>query len=323
MRWLRVEDPSAASACRGAALALAGRLAFPPARIDQLTLAVTEAASNLHKHASQGSMLLRIARGESHPGIEMVTIDGGPGFRDTDAALRDGHSTSGTLGIGLGAVRRLADFCDLYSVPGKGTALVARFWPTPHPGPAPYAGLVRAITGETECGDVFGAVETEGQLTAVLCDGLGHGPLAARAAMEAVAAVLEDPAGEPAALIERAHRRVTHTRGGAIAVVQTAGSLVRFAGLGNIAAAILANGARKGMLSVPGIVGHQARTIRQFEYTAPPGAAIVLHSDGISSRWQPAALPGLNARDPLLVAAALLAQAGSRRDDAGVLVLKP
>jgi hypothetical protein len=253
----------------------------------------------------------------------MVTIDAGPGFRDAAAALRDGHSTSGTLGIGLGAIGRLADFCDLYSVPGQGTALVARFWPAPHPGAVPYAGLVRPITGETECGDIFGAVETGGRLTGVLCDGLGHGPLAASAAMEAVAAVVEDPAGEPAALVERAHRRVGHTRGGAVAVVQVTGQVARFAGLGNIAATILADGARKGMLSVPGIAGHQARTIRQFEYAVPPGAAVILHSDGISGRWEPAALPGLNARDPLLVGATLLAQAGSRRDDAGVLVLKP
>jgi anti-sigma regulatory factor (Ser/Thr protein kinase) len=323
MRWLRVEDPSAAAACRGAAQALASRLDFPAARTDQLTLAVTEAATNLHKHASQGSMLLRIARQGGSPGIELVTIDAGPGFRDAAAALRDGHSTSGTLGIGLGAIRRLADFCDLYSVPGKGTVLVARFWPTPRPGAAPYAGLVRPITGETECGDVFGAVEAEGRLTGVLCDGLGHGPLAASAAMEAVAAVLEDPAGEPAVLIERAHRRTAHTRGGAVGVVQVTGRVVWFAGLGNIAATILADGARKGMLSVPGIAGHQARTIRQFEYAAPPGAAIILHSDGISGRWEPAALPGLNARDPLVIAATLLSQAGSHRDDAGVLVLKP
>jgi Stage II sporulation protein E (SpoIIE) len=268
-------------------------------------------------------MLLRIARQDGSPGIELVTIDAGPGFRDAAAALRDGHSTSGTLGIGLGAISRLADFCDLYSVPGKGTALVARFWPTPRPGAAPYAGLVRPITGETECGDIFGAVESDGRLTGVLCDGLGHGPLAASAAMEAVAAVLDEPAGEPAVLIERAHRRMAHTRGGALAVVQVTGQVVWFAGLGNIAATILADGARKGMLSVPGIAGHQARTIRQFEYAAPAGAAVILHSDGISGRWEPAALPGLNARDPLVVAATLLAQAGSRRDDAGVLVLKP
>jgi anti-sigma regulatory factor (Ser/Thr protein kinase) len=323
MRWLRVEDPSAAAACRGAAQALASRLQFPAARTDQLTLAVTEAATNLHKHASQGSMLVRIARQDGSPGIELVTIDAGPGFRDTAAALRDGHSTSGTLGIGLGAIRRLADFCDLYSVPGQGTALVARFWSTPHPGAAPYAGLVRPITGETECGDSFGAVEAEGRLTGVLCDGLGHGPLAASAALEAVAAVLEDPAGGPAVLVERAHRRMGHTRGGAVAVVQVSGQVAWFAGLGNVAATVLAGGARKGMLSVPGIAGHQARTIRQFEYAVPSGAAVILHSDGISARWEPAALPGLNARDPLVVAATLLAQAGSHRDDAGVLVLKP
>jgi hypothetical protein len=48
-----------------------------------------------------------------------------------------------------------------------------------------------------------------------------------------------------------------------------------------------------------------------------------LHSDGISNRWEPRLLPGLNARDPLVVAAAVLAEAGTRRDDAGVLVLKP
>jgi len=115
-----------------------------------------------------------------------------------------------------------------------------------------------------------------------------------------------------------------HTRGGAIGVVQAAdgGQVVRFAGLGNIAAVILAEGTRKGMISVPGIAGHQARAIRQFEYTAPPGAAIILHSDGISSRWDAGELPGLNARDPLIVGATVLAEAGTRRDDAGVLVVK-
>ena len=323
LRWVRVEDPSAASACRSAATSLASRLQFTEARADQLALAVTEAASNLDKHAVQGSMLLRIARHDGRPGIEMVTIDAGPGLRDTGAALRDGYSTSGTLGIGLGAISRLADFCDVYSVPGHGTALVARFWPAPPPSPVRCAGLVRPITGETECGDVFGAAETAATVTGVLCDGLGHGPLAASAATEAVAAILEEPDAEPAVLVERVHRRITHTRGVAIGVVQVSGPAVRFAGLGNIAAVILADGARRSMLSVPGIAGHQARVIRQFDYTAPPGAALVLHSDGISGRWDAAALPGLNLRDPLVIAATLLAQAGTRRDDAGVLVLKP
>jgi anti-sigma regulatory factor (Ser/Thr protein kinase) len=328
MRWLRVEDPSAVAACRAASAALAGRLRFGESRVDEIALAVTEAASNLHKHARQGSLLLRIGRDDGIPGIELITIDTGPGFHDTSAAMRDGHSTSGTLGIGLGAIGRLADFCDLYSVPGHGTALAARFRPSrPEPGRPPltvrWAGLIRPIAGETECGDCFGAVRDGETVTGVLCDGLGHGPLAASAAAEAVAAVLDGTGSEPAALVERAHRRMGHTRGGALGVVQVTGPVARFAGLGNITATLLAGGRRKNMLSVPGIAGHQARTIRQYEYDLAAGTSVILHSDGISARWEAAALPGLAARDPLVVAAALLAEAGTHRDDAGILVLRP
>ena len=186
-----------------------------------------------------------------------------------------------------------------------------------------WAGLIRPITGETECGDAYGVVRAGGAVTAVLCDGLGHGPLAAAAAAEGVAAVLEDPAGEPAALLERVHRRMSGTRGGAVGIVRIDGTRAGFAGLGNVAASMVSGGERKNMISLPGIAGHQARAIRQFDYEVPPGAAVILHSDGISSRWQAAALPGIAARDPLLIAAVLLAAAGVHRDDAGVLVLKP
>jgi anti-sigma regulatory factor (Ser/Thr protein kinase) len=322
MRWLRVEDASAVAACRQAVQNMAERLRFPAARIGQLALAVTEAASNLHKHAEQGSLLLCVNRDGPQPGIDLVTIDAGPGVRDVSAALRDGHSTAGTLGIGLGAIQRLADFADLYSRPGHGTSLVARFCVSPPVSQPRWAGLIRPITGETECGDAYGAFEADGAVTAVLCDGLGHGPLAAAAAAAGVAAVLDDPAGEPAALLERAHRRMSGTRGGAVGVVQVGGQLARFAGLGNVAASVVSDGQRKSMISIPGIAGVQARTIRQFEYEAAPGSAVILHSDGVSSRWEAAALPALEARDPLLIAAVLLAEAGVHRDDAGVLVLK-
>lgn len=328
MRWLSVEDASAVAACRNAALTLAGRLGFPAARIGEVALAVTEAASNLHKHARQGAVWLSVNRDAEPPGIDLVTIDAGPGLADVRAALRDGHSTAGTLGIGLGAIQRLADFCDLYSGPGARTALAARFRPVRPPAGAPspatrWAGLVRPITGEVECGDGYGAIRVGGTVTAVLCDGLGHGPLAAAAAAEAVAAVLDDPAGEPAALLERAHRRMGGTRGGAVGIVQVAGQVARFAGLGNVAASVLRDGSRKSMASVPGIAGYQARAFRQFDYEAPPDAAVILHSDGISSRWEATALPGVAGRDPLLIAAVLLAEAGVHRDDASVLVLKP
>ena len=341
-RWLRVEDASAVAACRNAALGLADRLWFPSARADQLALAVTEAASNLHKHASEGCLWLGVNRDGDPPGIDLVTIDAGPGLPDVAAALRDGHSTAGTLGIGLGAIQRLADSVDLYSLPGHGTALTARFRPVPAGGttppyppalggaarppkpPRPWgAGLIRPITGETECGDAYAAACTSDTITAILCDGLGHGPLAAAAAAEGVSAFLEDPTGDPATLAGRVHRRMAGTRGGAVGIVRLGGGVARYCGLGNIAASILGQGRRKNMISIPGIAGHQARTIRAFDYELPPGAAVILHSDGISARWQAAALPGLETRDPLLIAAVLLGEAGIHRDDAGILVLKP
>ncbi len=349
-RWIGVEDASAVAACRTAALTMADRLQFPAARADQLALAVTEAASNLHKHAAEGALGLGVNRDGDPPGIDLVTIDAGPGLADVDVVLRDGHSTAGTLGIGLGAIRRLADSCDLYSRPGRGTALAARFkalsiggttppYPPDHGGATrppippgggatrppipPWAGLIRPITGETECGDAYGAVQLGATITAVMCDGLGHGPLAAAAAAEGVTAFLDDPAGDPATLLGRMHRRMAGTRGAAVGVVQLGGGVARFSGLGNIAASILGQGRRKSMISIPGIAGVQARTIRQFEYELPPGAAVILHSDGISNRWEAAALPGLETRDPLLIAAVLLGAAGIHRDDAGILVLKP
>jgi anti-sigma regulatory factor (Ser/Thr protein kinase) len=325
-RWLTVEDASAVTACRNAALALARRIQFPAGRADQLALAVTEAASNLHKHARQGSLLLCVNRDGETPGIDLITIDSGPGLPDVQAAMRDGHSTAGTLGIGLGAIKRLADVSDLYSTPGHGTALIARFWPTPHPvptgrGTARSAGLVRPIIGEVECGDMFVVIRSDDTVTAVLSDGLGHGPLAASASASAMAAVLESPAGSPAVLLERVHRRMSGTRGGAVAIVQVRGAVARFAGLGNVAGIIVSAGRRKSMLSVPGIAGHQARAFREFDYEVPPGAAVILHSDGISSRWEAGAVPAGQAKDPLLIAAVLLAEAGIHRDDAGVVVL--
>ncbi|HEY3977181.1 MAG TPA: ATP-binding protein [Streptosporangiaceae bacterium] len=324
LRWIRVEEPSAASGCRGTALGMAERLGFGQARAEELAVAVTEAASNLAKHARAGAMMLRADRGSAVPGIELVTVDAGPGIADVPAAARDGTSTAGTLGIGLGAIRRAADFCTVFSLPGRGTALAARFLAhRGDPGLGGWAGLIRPIGDEVECGDNYIARRTDRGVTAMLCDGLGHGPLAATASRESVAVLREAPDEEPVALLRRVHARLARTRGGAVAIAAVEPPTVTFAGLGNVAGWILSGPERQGMISVPGIAGHQARTFRQYSYPLPPGSAVILHSDGLSSRWSAAGLPGLAGQDPLVIAATLLREAGGHRDDAGILVLRP
>ncbi|MFF3214468.1 ATP-binding protein [Streptomyces sp. NPDC002886] len=164
--WFR-DQPEAA---RGAAAALGRRIGLGEHRTAQLVLAVAELATNVTKHAVDGSMLLRVLRNRNVAGVEVLVVDGGPGMADVPAALRDGVSSTGTLGIGLGALRRLADRFDVHSVPGIGTVQLARFWPHPlDPSltrEAVVGGITRPIGGEDVCGDAWAArIDTVEQVT--------------------------------------------------------------------------------------------------------------------------------------------------------------
>ncbi|MFG2087808.1 MULTISPECIES: ATP-binding protein [unclassified Spirillospora] len=330
-RWFRAEEDSAAAGARREITALARRLGFAGERLGQVQLAATEAATNLVKHAERGEMLVRIVRSGTSAALEIVSIDHGPGIADLTRSRLGGYSTTGTLGLGLGSIERLADSSGLSSLPGVGTTLFARFRQPdavrgaarrPEPEPA-FAGLTRPMDGERECGDAYAATAADGTVYAMLCDGLGHGPLAARAAQEAVRA-LRDTAlpARPAEILGHVHHRLRPTRGAAVAVavIEPDAGRVRFAGLGNIAGWILQPDRRTGMISVPGIAGTHTR-FREQVYELPPGAAVVMHSDGLTSRWDAAGLSTLAGRDPILTAATVLRDAGVRHDDRCVLAV--
>ncbi|MBB2912184.1 anti-sigma regulatory factor (Ser/Thr protein kinase) [Streptosporangium becharense] len=325
--WVRAEDASAIGALRRTAVALAGRRGFGEEDVGRVAVAVSEAASNLVKHAVEGIMLIR-PHPELDTAVEVLAVDRGPGMGDVARALRDGYSTTGTLGIGLGGITRMASGYEVHSIPGRGTVLGMYFVAHDSPHPASLAsGVTRPIGVESVCGDAFVIAETGDTMTAMLCDGLGHGGAAAQASQQAARIFAEhaetDPT--PVALLERIHRGLNHTRGGAVAVarVDRAAGKASFAGLGNVSAWIVHQDGRQGMVSVPGIAGHQARTLRQYEYTVPPHGVVVLHSDGLSERWDITTYPGLVTRLPSVIAATLLRDAGTRRDDACVVALRP
>ncbi|MFI5494243.1 ATP-binding SpoIIE family protein phosphatase [Actinoplanes sp. NPDC051859] len=323
--WFRVEAAGTAAAVRRTAEKLAAELDLPERRIADLSIVVAEAAGNLVKHADEGVLLVRPVRAADQAGVEIVVIDKGPGMANVSYALGDGHSTAGTLGIGLGAIVRQANWSDLHSVPGKGTVLVAQLWSERVPEPAWAAGLTRPLTGEPVSGDAYAFRDVDGRRQLMVCDGLGHGRLAHAAAQEAVRVFRTAAAAPPAMLLDLLHRSLSHTRGAAVAVAELdpEAQLVRYAGLGNIAGTVfLPDGGRRGMVSLPGITGHQRRQIREYDYPLPPGAVVLMHSDGVVDRWNPADYPGLLSRSPQAIAATVLRDAGTRRDDAGVLVAR-
>ena len=323
--WFRVEAAATASAVRRAAERLAVELGLTERKVADLSIVAAETAGNLVKHADQGVLLVRPVRTPERAGVEIVAMDSGPGMADVSVAVGDGHSTTGTLGIGLGAIVRQASWYDVHSVPGRGTVLVAQVWPGDEPpAPAWAAGLTRPLTGEQVSGDAFAVRRVEDRHQLMMCDGLGHGGLAAAAAREAVRAFTEAPAGPPASVVEVLHRKLNHTRGAAVAVAEIDPELrlVRYAGLGNIAGTVLGAGGRRGMVSLPGIAGHQRRQVRQYDYPMEPDAIVLMHSDGVVDRWNAADYPGLLTHSPAVIAATVLRDAGVRRDDAGVLVAR-
>ena len=328
--WLHVDDAGSAGRVRRVAAEAATDLGLPARSVAELEIAAIELASNLAQHATDGVVLVRRLRRAGGPaggavgGVGLVSVDTGPGMPDLARSRRDGHSTAGTLGIGLGAIERLATRMDLHSLPGRGTVLAAEFWPPGvPPGAGTVDGLTRPITGEDTCGDGFAVRQLgDGRTLLLLCDGLGHGPLAATATRVAVDAFHTTTATDPAELVRQLHERLGHTRGAAVGVaaVDRGAGLVRYAGLGNVAGHVVAPAARRTMVSLPGIAGHQCRTVREFDYPLPADAAVVLHSDGLTNRWDLATYPGLLRAAPMVLAAVLLRDAGLRRDDASVLV---
>ncbi|WNM42953.1 SpoIIE family protein phosphatase [Micromonospora halotolerans] len=323
--WFRIESGDTASSVRRAAERLGRQLELGEQRVADLAIVAAEITSNLAKHAQQGTLLLRPVRRVGRAGVELVAIDSGPGMADLALSSADGHSTTGTLGIGLGAIVRQASRFDGYSLPGRGTVLAVQVWDGPAPEPDWAGALVRPITGEQVSGDGYAVRVVDGRRQVLVCDGLGHGPLAAAATGAAVAAFRAAPAGSPGTVVQHLHRAIGHTRGAALAVAEPdlVSGLLRYAGLGNIAAMIVAVGERRrGLVSLPGIAGHQRPSVREYDYPFPAGATLVMHSDGVVDRWDLADYPGLAGRAPLLVAATLLRDAGIRRDDACVLVAR-
>jgi serine/threonine protein phosphatase PrpC len=177
--------------------------------------------------------------------------------------------------------------------------------------------------GEEVSGDSWGFECLKDRCTCVVADGLGHGPQAAQAAQAALSTAQEYSGKAPAEIVERAHGALRSTRGAALAVaeIEPSHKLVRFCGLGNISATIVdrAGGIRH-LVSHNGIVGQEMRKISEFTYPWSRQSLLIMHSDGLSARWDLQSYPALVQHDPPLIAGVLYRDFTRDRDDVTVLV---
>lgn len=326
-----VDEQSEIGAARRAAMALAGARGLGSDARGRLAIVVTEAATNVVLHGGGGVIVLRALGTGPAATIEMLALDKGPGLGSVERAMSDGYSTTGTAGVGLGAIQRLANLFEVHSQRDVGTAVLARVGEA-RPG-APtlesiddHLGAVCVpLRGESECGDAWRVALEPRRVSIMVADGLGHGHGAAEAAAVAVAVFPDIDQMSPASALAQFDAAARTTRGMALSIVtiDEASRTVHFGGVGNVDARVLHSHGSKNSHLVPqnGIVGHAMPTVRPTEAPWPIGSRLIVHSDGVSARWHIDSYPGLMGVHPALMAGVLFRDFARERDDATLLVI--
>lgn len=326
---LPIVEQSQAGEARRSAIALASRLGFNETERGKVGIVVTEVANNLVRHAKNGVVLLQAIEKNNVQGIEILALDTGPGMSNISECMRDGFSTAGGPGNGLGAISRLSSFFDIHSIPDVGTAVLMHLWASPLPVEMPPDNLTLGVVclpkvGEEVSGDAWASATFSEHSLLLVADGLGHGPQAAQASIAAVRVFLENVHLHPQAIVELAHEALRSTRGAALAILEVnfAHQTVRYAGVGNIAGSVLWAEGRYNLVSYNGTVGHSARKIQEFTYQWHPGGLLIMHSDGLGTQWRLDRYPGLIHQHPSLIAGVLYRDFKRVRDDVTVLVAR-
>jgi anti-sigma regulatory factor (Ser/Thr protein kinase) len=318
---IAVTDRSSVGEARRAAITVAQTLGFDEQRRSDISIVVTELANNILRHATTGELLLCPVEMNA-AWLDIVALDTGPGIQDVSRAFEDGMSTIGTPGQGLGAVQRLSDIVSLYSVPGKGTVVFCRFKLHEASKTTPVGVVSIPIAGEIECGDSYLVLPGNGRSLYMMVDGLGHGVIAAEAAIEAVKAVQASAGENLTEIMTTTHNALKATRGAAmaLALVDHERSVVKYSGVGNISAS-LGNGiTSRSMVSQNGTLGASVPRVQEFTYPFEPGMLLLMFSDGLNSKCGFGGYPGISNRPHGLIAGLFYRDFSRRRDDATVLV---
>jgi anti-sigma regulatory factor (Ser/Thr protein kinase) len=327
---LKADDRSYFAILKKQIHTLAAGAGFSEARVGELDIVVAELVSNLVKHAGGGQVLVKLVEEDDIQGIEIISIDSGPGMADVSRMVADGVSTKNTLGQGLGAMKRLSDVFQVYSQKEWGTVILVRLFNEELPrfkkaAKEEVRSVVISKPGETACGDGFYYTATTDHVKIFLGDGLGHGPEAAKAVTEAGNAFMACSEVDPVDIIRYINNEVKKTRGlvGTVAVFDVNTKRWRICGVGNISTKIYSPANSKNLLSYNGIIGlNVPRTLNAQEVEYEKGQHMMMCSDGIKTKWDTTRYAAIQRYDASILAASLLKDFARYTDDMSVAVCK-
>lgn len=306
---LPIDNESDVGTCRRKGAAMAKEMGFNDVKSGEVAIVISELATNVLQHGGgKGKIVIcQLEDQEQRKALEIWCYDSGNGIVNIEKSLQDGFTEKNSLGLGLGSIRRLSDEMETNPEmpPLLKENLGAEVFKYKHcirtlkklpvkkwmgTNKSLIAGTSsRCHFGETINGDVFLVSHLSPTHTIVaVIDGLGHGKEAHLASDLIREKILSSPDLSPDILISHIHNSVRGTRGAVmgLASINTETNKLSFSGVGNIESFIVTGKEKKTLLSFPGIVGHNIRTPRMFEYDFEPGNTLCMYSDGITTRWK-------------------------------------
>ena len=339
---LQIDNESDVGVCRRKAVSLASEMGFDDVKSGEVAIMVTELVTNVLKHGGgKGQVVVcHYTDLQNHKAIEVWCCDCGNGIGDFNKALKDGYTAKESLGIGLGTIRRFSDEMEVnpHISPEfrqsyfsgypqfRNCIRTVKYLPNKH-----WMGINRKLVigaasrckpGETLNGDSYLVTHLGPNLSvAAVIDGLGHGSeanMASQLAREQIILKSEMPVN---ALMRHVHNSLQGTRGTTIGLLRLDTELQKLAysGIGNIESFLLASDGKKNLMSFGGIMGHNMRTPRVFEFDFKPGDFVCMYSDGITTRWKTEDLDWK--QHPQQNAEYILNQFSRLNDDATVLII--
>lgn len=326
----KIEDRSYVSFVKREIHNLTAAEGFGSQKIGEIDIVVSEATSNLIKFTEGGELLYRIGSDDKGIYFEMYCIDNGQGIRNLAKMMQDGQTSVNTLGQGLGSIERLSSVSAFYSLPNWGTVIYSKIY-NEHVNiinlrkPLECGVVQVCCPGEKVCGDGYAVKKVPDGVMFFMGDGLGHGPNAHEAIQEAIKAFNECGEKSPSEILRYIHQKTKKTRGlvATVAYLNYNTQKWLLCGIGNISTSIHTGLAVKNYTPYNGILGHNIpRTLNDSVQQLEKYQMIIMHSDGLRTRWHLTDLPGILKHDPNVLAAALYKDNARYNDDMTVMAVK-
>ena len=318
-----ITDASSVGEARRKGQLAAERLGLDETRSGELALLATEVSRNILVHGGGGEAIIMGTKNDHGPVAGILALDSGPGIRDVARAMSDGFSTAGTMGGGLGAMKRIASTLEIFTA-NNGTIVFLQVGESGPTRALQIAGIAIPYKGEKACGDAWACDTSNDRTLIILVDGLGHGWEAAEAAAEATRTFRKHSAKSPGEILSNMHDALRKTRGAAAAIceIRPADRTLTYAGVGNTVGVVLSHKVSRNLVSHNGTLGMTVPRIQEFKVDWPADGILVMHSDGLKSRWDLSSYSGLLTRHSAIIGGALIRDFRRERDDASVVVVK-